>query len=465
MTVPTPKIRRRRVMTGAGALALTLVATTAGCSSDSVGADSGKTAITVAGMPATTSPTTRQQFLDAVAAFEKANPTIKIKPTDTQWDARTFAARLAGGNAETVLTVPLTEPPGLIARRQIADLSGEIKDLPHAKDFDQRALAPATAADGKVYGLPVTEYALGLVYNRALFAKAGLDPDKPPSTWDEVRAAAKKIAATGATGYTQMTVKNTGGWILTAMTYSYGGRMEKKQGDRYVSALQEGPAESALKQLSAMRWQDDSMGSSQLLTQQDAERDFAAGKIGMMIGTAFSYNRYITQYSGKPADFGMAVIPRQAGAGSTATTLLGGLVAAVSARATPAQRAAAVKWINYFYLKPAYDPAAAEELALANAADKLAVGLPTLPFYNAAVSGPVNAAIDKHANIPAKNFAPYVRDIGELPYQVEPPVAAQELYGALDTAVQAVLTRENADPGEELAKATARSKSALELAQ
>lgn len=124
-----------------------------------------------------------------------------------------------------------------------------------------------------------------------------------------------------------------------------------------------------------------------------------------------------------------------------------------------------MKWINHFYLKPAYDPAAAEELALANAADKLAVGLPTLPFYNAAVSGPVNAAIDKHANIPAKNFAPYVRDIGELPYQVEPPAAAQELYGALDTAVQAVLTRENADPGEELAKATARSKSALELAQ
>ncbi|MFG2629802.1 extracellular solute-binding protein [Streptomyces sp. NPDC048473] len=416
-------------------------------------------------MPATTAPKTRQQFLDAVAAFEKANPTIKIKPTDTQWDARTFAARLAGGNAETVLTVPLTEPPGLITRRQIADLSSEIKSLPHAKDFDQRALAPATGGDDRVYGLPVTEYGLGLVYNRALFTKAGLDPDKPPTTWDEVRADAKEIAATGATGYTQMTVKNTGGWILTAMTYSYGGRMEKKQGSTYVSALQDGPAESALKQLSAMRWQDDSMGANQLFTQQDAERDFAAGKIGMMIGTAYSYNRYITQYSGKPADFGMAAIPQQAATGTKATTLLGGLTAVVSAKATSAQRAAAVKWIDYFYLKPAYDPAAAEKLAVANAADKLAVGLPTLPFYIPAVSDPVNTAIDKHSNIPAKNFAPYVEDIGALRYQVEPPVAAQDLYGALDTAVQAVLTRKNADPHDELAKATARSKSALELAQ
>jgi len=96
VTVPNPKNRRRRrAVTGAGALALVLSATTAACGSGSSDADSGKTTITVAGMPATTAPKTRQQFLDAVKAFEKANPTIKIKPTDTQWDARTFAARLA----------------------------------------------------------------------------------------------------------------------------------------------------------------------------------------------------------------------------------------------------------------------------------------------------------------------------------------------------------------------------------
>lgn len=448
----------RRWMAGA----LVLAAATAGCSSGSSDSSGeGKTTITVAGMPPTTAAKTRKQFLDAVAAFEKANPAIKIKPTDTQWDARTFATRLAGGNAETVLTVPLTEPPGLIARRQVADLSAEIKTLPHAADFDQRALAPATGADGKVYGLPVTEYALGLVYNRALFAKAGLDPDKPPATWDEVRTAAQKISGAGVAGYTQMTVKNTGGWILTAMTYSFGGRMEKQEGDKYVPSLLDGPAEQALRHLSTMRWQDDSMGANQLRTQQDTERDFAAGKIGMMIGTVNSYNRYTTLYSGKPDDFGIAALPQQGGK----ATLLGGLVAAVNAKATPAQRAAAVKWIDFYYLKPNYDPAAAEELAKANAADKLAVGLPTLPFYGTAVSGPVNAAIAKHTNIPVSNFAPYVKDTDQLEYVVEPPVAAQDLYGALDTAVQAVLTRKDADPRDELTKAAARVAPLLEKAQ
>ncbi|MGC0422475.1 extracellular solute-binding protein [Embleya sp. AB8] len=460
--------RRRRavVVAGAGALALTLVGTTAGCSSGSSGSSGsgsgGTTTITVAGMPATTSPKTRQQFLDAVAAFEKANPKIKLKPTDTQWDPRTFAARLAGGSAETVLTVPLTEPPGLIARKQIIDLSAEIKGLPHASDLDPRALAPATAADGKVFGLPVTEYALGLVYNRDLFTKAGLDPDKPPTTWDEVRTAAKKLSDTGVAGYSQMTVKNTGGWILTAMTYAYGGTMEKKVGDKYVPSLLDGPVESALKQLAAMRWQDDSMGNNQLRSRQDSERDFAAGKIGMMVSAVNSYDRYIAQYSGKPADFGMTALPQQNGGRST---LLGGLMAVVSAKATPAQRAAAVKWIDYFYLKPAYDPAAAEELAVAQAADKLPVGQPTLPFYAKAVSDPVDAAINKHANILAGNFAPYVTGVAKLDYQVEPPVAAQDLYGALDTVVQAVLTRKDADPHEELVKATERLGPVFEKAQ
>lgn len=443
----------------AGALMLAVAA--AGCSSGDKANqdDQGKIAITVAGMPPTTAAKTRKQFLDAVAAFEKANPTIRIKPTDTQWDARTFATRLAGGNAETVLTVPLTEPPGLIARRQVADLSAEIKGLPYAKDFDPRALAPATGQDGGVYGLPVTEYALGLVYNRALFTKAGLDPDKPPTTWDEVRAAAKKIAAPGVAGYTQMTVKNTGGWILTAMTYSFGGRMEKEEAGKYQQSLTDGPAEQALTYLAKMRWEDNSMGANQLRTQQDAERDFAAGKIGMMIGTVNSYNRYITLYSGKPDDFGIAALPQKK------ATLLGGLVAAVNAKATKEQRAAAVKWIDFYYLKPNYDPAAAEQLAVANAADKLAVGLPTLPFYGTAVSGPVNAAIAKHTNIPVKNFAPFVKDTAALEYVVEPPVAAQDLYGALDTAVQAVLTRKDANPRDELAKAAARVTPLIEKAQ
>ncbi len=43
------------------------------------------------------------------------------------------------------------------------------------------------------YGVPVTWGAVGMFYNKALFKKAGLDPEKPPATWAEFLDAVKTL--------------------------------------------------------------------------------------------------------------------------------------------------------------------------------------------------------------------------------------------------------------------------------
>ena len=93
-------------------------------------------------------------------------------------------------------------------------------------------LAEATTPSGKIVALPKGAYAQALHYNRKLFTQAGLDPNKPPTTWAQVRAYAKQIAErTGKAGYLQMgKADNTAGWILTTMTYSLGGRMQSGTG-------------------------------------------------------------------------------------------------------------------------------------------------------------------------------------------------------------------------------------------
>lgn len=48
--------------------------------------------------------------------------------------------------------------------------------------------------EDKTYGVPQVTDTLGLMYNKALFEKAGLDPEAPPATWDEVREAAKALS-------------------------------------------------------------------------------------------------------------------------------------------------------------------------------------------------------------------------------------------------------------------------------
>lgn len=76
----------------------------------------------------------------------------------------------------------------------------------------QQQLRDIYTVDGKVYGIPRTGYSMGLIYNKKLFTEAGLDPEKPPATWEELRAAAEKIAGlgNGTVGYADYSAQNQG---------------------------------------------------------------------------------------------------------------------------------------------------------------------------------------------------------------------------------------------------------------
>ncbi len=68
--------------------------------------------------------------------------------------------------------------------------------------FDPKAYLPAvtayfSTADGKMLSLPFNTSTAILYYNKDAFTKAGLDPSKPPKTWPELFADAKKIRAAG----------------------------------------------------------------------------------------------------------------------------------------------------------------------------------------------------------------------------------------------------------------------------
>ena len=125
--------------------------------------------------------------------------------------------------------IPFTDIQGLLERGQVADITAEVEALPYAADFNPNVLAVAQDADGAIFGVPIAAYGIGLHYNRAMFEEAGLDPDAPPTTWDEVREAAAAISeATGQAGFAQMSQNNTGGWMLTTLSYAFGGRLQER---------------------------------------------------------------------------------------------------------------------------------------------------------------------------------------------------------------------------------------------
>ncbi|TXJ71043.1 extracellular solute-binding protein, partial [Streptomyces lavendulae] len=178
----------RRTCVTAVATALTITGLAA-CDAESDSAADGKTHITVNCWPQPSAKIDHQRFDEDVRTFEKQNPDIDVTAHDAFpcQDPKTFDAKLAGGQMEDVFYTYFTDTERVVSINQAADITEYVKDLKTYKDIAQ-PLRDAYTVDGRIYGIPRTNYAMGLLYSKPLFTKAGLDPNKPPATWEEVRA-------------------------------------------------------------------------------------------------------------------------------------------------------------------------------------------------------------------------------------------------------------------------------------
>ncbi|TDC53457.1 extracellular solute-binding protein [Jiangella ureilytica] len=410
---------------------------------DGGGGEDEAVTISVSNLPPATESATREAFLARVEEFEVANPNITIEPSEYEWDVTTFAAQLAGGTLPTTFEFPFTDGQAMIERGQLADITAEVQELPYADAFNPSVLEVAQDDAGNIYAIPTSAYGMGLHYNRIMFEQAGLDPDAPPTSWDEVREYADAIAeATGQAGFAQMSQNNTGGWILTTLTYALGGRMEEGTGDDVTATLDNEGTQQALELLRQMRWEDDAMGDNFLFDWGTINQAFAAGQVGMYIGGSDVYNSLVTENSIDPNSYGLTVLPLE---GADAGVLGGGTIVGVRPDASEAERAAAVKWIDFFYMSKLTQ----EEAALADAEALVAadapLGTPALPIFGAEQLAESDAWVADLVNVPLEQMMPFKESILDQPLVPEPPVRAQDLYAELDAVVQAVLTDENAD--------------------
>ncbi len=394
-------------------------------------------------------PGATQEAVDAlnlqISEFEAKYPWVTVTPQEYNWTAPTFTAALAAGTLPVVFTIPFTDGKGLIAQHQIVNINDRVQALPYVAKFNKNVLVNGQDADGKIWALPIQAYGMSLTYNRTLFKAAGLDPDKPPTTWDEVRADAKAIAEkTGVAGYAEMATENTGGWQLTTATYALGGRMETVGADGKVTAtLDNAATKQALANLKTLRWDDNSMGSTFDYAWGTINQAFASGQIGIFTGGSDLYTAMVQNNNLNPDDYGVSIIPLASD--PNAGVLGGGTLAAVNVVTTEAQRDAAVQWIDFYYMQKLLTEDGAVADAKALQANKQPVGVPALPIFDKATYDESQTWIKDYINVPTAQMTNFTSKIFDQPLVNEPTVHTQDLYAALDPVVQAVLTDKNAD--------------------
>lgn len=129
--------------------------------------------------------------LEAIAAdYEAEHPGINVTIEDEP-EGGAFQALIAAGNQPDLVITSFGPALGRLAAEEAL---APLEDLEGAQDLLARLESSAVEQFfGHNYYIPIGADVTMLIYNKQLFAEAGLDPETPPATWDEFLAAAEAI--------------------------------------------------------------------------------------------------------------------------------------------------------------------------------------------------------------------------------------------------------------------------------
>ena len=275
-----------------------------------------------------------------VAAFEAANPTIKVNYVNVPFGTAEAKFQTAAGSsgAPDVLRSDVGWTPAFAKAGFLAPLDG----TPAMADQSafEASLIKQASFGGHVYGAPQVTDTLGLMYNKELFAKAGITA--APTSWDALKADAAVIKQKAGVD----------GFALEASGY-YGMPFLFGEGTDLVDAASNKitvNSAAAVKAITTAKSFIGAPGVSKLDITANADTDimdaFESGKVAMVVQGPWDItNVYSGSAFGNHANLGIAAVP--AGSTGTAGAPTGGQNLVAYAGADAAHLAASEKFIAF----------------------------------------------------------------------------------------------------------------------
>ncbi len=197
---------------------------------------------------------------------------------------------------------------------------------------------------GQLYGIPMDLAAISMYYRKDFFRDAGLDPDKPPTTWEEVAEYGRKLVKRDASGHI---VRAGWGWEARSLSshFYYWGTLLPQKGVDFLNADGTRNGFDGAGGMAAFGFLSDSfnkdpfaaLGLSPVISPID---DFGAGRVAM-INSGFwlapSLEQQYPKVAYKDGVYGIARLPQFAGA--TPRTRLNPWIWAVSAKSRMVKQA------------------------------------------------------------------------------------------------------------------------------
>lgn len=143
-----------------------------------------------------------QDYTEALVKAYNEDHDTQIKLTIVASDSfqQKVGAAAGAGSLPDILASDVVYAPNYAKQSVYLDITDRIAALPYADDL-VKAHVDASTFDGKSYAVPHKVDSSFIFYNKDLFAQAGLDPENPPRTYEEIYEAAKAITALGDDTY------------------------------------------------------------------------------------------------------------------------------------------------------------------------------------------------------------------------------------------------------------------------
>ncbi|WP_251093100.1 extracellular solute-binding protein [Streptomyces sp. Caat 7-52] len=351
---------RRGIAASALVASLALTATACGGSDSDSGKSDGPVTITWWDTSNATNESPTYKAL--VQQFEAANKDIKVKYVDVPFDQAQNKFDTAAGakGAPDVLRSEVGWTPAFAKKGFFLPLDGTEALADQAK-FEPNLIKQAQY-EGKTYGVPLVTDTLALVYNKALFKKAGIT--EAPKTWDELKTDAAKIKAkTKVDGYWGSTQ------AYYAQSFLYG-----EGTDTVDAGAKKITVNSAAAKKGYGSWL--SLFSGKGLHKADATADayahiqdaFVNGKVAAIIQGPWEITNFYKGSAFKDkSNLGIATVP--AGSAGKAGAPTGGHNLSVYAGSDKAHQEAALKFVKFMTSAQAQETIALKNSTLPTRSD------------------------------------------------------------------------------------------------
>lgn len=276
-----------------------------------------------------------------IEGFEAENPDVKVNAiyAGNYDDTRLRALSALNSGEPAQLSVMFSiDVYDLIEQDLIVPFDDAVKteeDKEWLKSFYPALLANGTV-DDKTWGIPFQRSTIVMYYNKDMFREAGLDPEQPPQTWEEMVADGKQLAKDGKWG---LMVPSTGYpyWMFQCFAIQNGKELMNNEG---TETYFDDPAVVEALEFWRGLARDEKIMPEGTIEWGTLRQAFVQGQTAMMWHTTGNLSAVKREAN---FDFGVAMLPKHKQPGSPT----GGGNFYLFKDSTDAQKEASVELIKY----------------------------------------------------------------------------------------------------------------------